>query len=365
MAIECDVLVVGAGPAGLTAARVLAGSDFSVVVIEQKGHGGPDTTSYDITEGIRIKDILKDINIKPHKISSKSEWFSPNYGFLLDSNIQDYYFKRGPEEDSLENMLLRNLQNDVCSIFFNSHINSCKLDDKKSISFRIATDQKTEEIKPKYVIAADGSNSFIRGHTGIKPEIMGQFNGYGAILTTPENNLIPHAKIYFDTDAAPGGYIYSGSSKNTAFVCIVTDASLKNQDMRQTLHSFINEQLPRGLPIKNYFSGVGYSGVQPATTNSVFFVGGAALFHDPFLGYGLNYALESAYILAQAIISENMMNYTTYTKEIHDEIIKMAFAREIWRNADNHFFDTLVQAFNGKVKDFDEKITKILRLFGE
>jgi hypothetical protein len=43
----------------------------------------------------------------------------------------------------------------------------------------------------------------------------------------------------------------------------------------------------------------------------------------------------------------------------------MFFAREIWRKANNYFFDRLVQAFNGKYDISDEKIKKIVELFGE
>jgi flavin-dependent dehydrogenase len=65
MAIECDVLVVGAGPAGLSTALLLSKHDFNPVVVEKNNHGGPGHPKYDITEGNRLYEILDELGIQP------------------------------------------------------------------------------------------------------------------------------------------------------------------------------------------------------------------------------------------------------------------------------------------------------------
>ena len=113
MSIKCDVLVVGGGPAGLSAALFLSNKSFSTIVLEKSKTCGPKHTKYDITEGNRIREIIDEIGINTNKTSSRSEWFSPNYSYVLNSEIKDFYFKRGPGEGSLENVLLKKMNNKV------------------------------------------------------------------------------------------------------------------------------------------------------------------------------------------------------------------------------------------------------------
>ena len=107
MSIKCDVLVVGGGPAGLSAALFLSNKSFSTIVLEKSKTCGPKHTKYDITEGNRIREIIDEIGKNTKKTSSRSEWLSPNYCHVLNSEIEDFYFKRGYGEGSLENVLLK------------------------------------------------------------------------------------------------------------------------------------------------------------------------------------------------------------------------------------------------------------------
>lgn len=66
---ESDVVIVGAGPAGLTAARYLAEKGFKVVVFERRlsfggGIGGGGNLLHRIVVSSEALDILRDFNIK-------------------------------------------------------------------------------------------------------------------------------------------------------------------------------------------------------------------------------------------------------------------------------------------------------------
>lgn len=366
MTIECDVLVVGAGPAGLSAALLLSKNGFSTIVLERNKSPGPQQTSYDITEGSRIRKILNEIRIKPLKISSISEWVSPNHSFILDSKIEDYYFKRGPEKDSIENILLKKLPKKNACVLFESCIAS--LDIKKKQVTEVTLKKPHEKItaKPKYIIGADGSESDLRKRIQIKTNIYARFRGVGVIVKSKKLNEIPHAKIYFDKRLAPGGYIYSGSIKNESFYCVVVDDIFsKEKKLRKNLKMFLEQNVNRQIITKNYFGGIGSSGVFNNHIKNVLFIGGAALLHDPFLGYGLNYAVESAYIAAQAIIKNKLQMYKKYVNVTQQEITEMNTIRQIWRKADNAFFDRLLLAFNGKYNRNDTQINQIIDLFHE
>ncbi len=363
MEIKCDVLVVGGGPAGLSASILCGKKGLSTLVIEKKNLGGPDQTSYDITEGNSIQNILPVLNITPHKISSISEWNSPHHRFILDSNIQDYYFKRGPETDSLENQLLSEaVKNDV-KVFFN--VSSLSLSISHNNVHSVTLNKKHMKIVPRYLIAADGPFSTVRQRLKTKVKKIAVFEGFGAVFQTKSSLELPHAKIYFDQRFSPGGYIYSGRVGSDIFYCIVIDkASAQGMNLKSNLRRFLKKQHIDYPAIRTYFRGQGIAGFQKGVIGNTLFVGGAAHLYDPFLGYGLNFAMESGSTAAHAIINDNVLHYTRYINTITTRFRKRCKARDIWKKADNDFFDNLIQSFEGQGKK-DKNINEILKMFEE
>jgi len=365
MTIKCDVLVVGAGPAGLTAALLLSKKGFSASVLEKSKTVGPSGTKYDITEGAKIREILDEVDIKPNKISNISEWFSPNHNFILDSNIEDFYFKRGPDKDSLENVLLEKLKENDVNVFFESNINSIDLKKQGIDSIDVNIKNEDMRLEPTYVIAADGHESKLRKISNIKAKNLATFKGFGVMLESKEKDTVPHAKIYFDKRLSPGGYIYSGSVGREVFFCVVIDNIFSEKTtLKKNLEYFLEKNISGDFIVKNYFGGIGVSGIQKVQVGNVLFIGGAALFYDPFFGYGLNYAIESAFVATQAIQKNNIESYNKYANEIQKDIEEMFIAREIWRKTDNKFFDKLILAFGGEYNKDDDEINKILEVFG-
>jgi flavin-dependent dehydrogenase len=366
MAIKCEVLVVGAGPAGLSAALLLSKKGFSTIVLEKNEKVGSNITEYDITEGNRICKILNELDIKPKKKSSISEWISPNYNYILRSKIEDFYFKRGSEKDTIENLLFEKINNNLISVFFKSKVDSIKIKDKEVVEVEVDKYIEKIKIKPKYVIVADGTDSDLRRKMKVETNKLAKFNGFGVIIESDKKDVIPHSKIYFNQKIAPGGYIYSGSVGKETFFCIVSDDLYDNKkSLKQHLNRILKNEIKGEFSIKNYFSGTEISGIQEAIIGNVFFIGSAALFHDPFLGYGLNYAIESSYYAAAAIENNDLEIYLKYVNKIQKKFKESFFAREIWRQADNNFFDETIKAFNEGFITYNEEINKILKFFDE
>jgi len=365
MSLKCDAIIIGGGPAGLTAALSLSNKGLSTILLEKNDTCGPKSSKYDITEGTRIKKIIKEIGILPNKISNRSEWISQNYNFILDSKIEDFYFKRGQDENSIENTILGKIKHDV-NIFYESKIKSVKIENKEVKLIDVNTSGKKIEIIPNNVVVASGPDSEFNKKFDLIPKYLSKFNGFGVLVKTNKKNSITHTKIYFDEKKAPGGYIYSGSVENDAFLCFVTDDSLTTiKTTKEDITNFLKNKIKNKFYVKNFFFGKGLSGIQNVAIGNTLFIGGAAFFVDPFLGYGLNYAIESAYFAAKAIEKNDISLYDKYSTKIHQELKNNFFAREIWRKADKTFYNNLIKAFNGKFEGSDENINKILDIFNE
>ena len=118
----CDILIIGGGPAGLSAALLLSKKGFNNIIVEKNKKIGLSNPKYDITESVRITKILDILGIKPHKTSNISEWISNNYKYILKSKIDDYYFKRGNDNNSFENKLFNKIETNSFNDYYDSKI---------------------------------------------------------------------------------------------------------------------------------------------------------------------------------------------------------------------------------------------------
>lgn len=355
---NCDVLIVGGGPAGLTAASFLSRAGLKTIILEKQCKLGNINKKLDITEGNRIEKILHELNIEPNKISSRSEWKSKNETYVLDSEIKDYYFTRGNGKESIEHKLLETVRKDKVKFLFNSEIKEIEMNGS-DISTVYSNDF---QIKPKHIILATGKPWTIEEKLGIKSKIFTKFSGLGMVFNSkPEE--IKQTKVFFDYGIAPGGYIYSGTVDHETYVCIVIDNIFsKNINLKKNLQKFVKRNYG-DVKINNYFSGFGKSGIMDTQIGNTFFVGGSALFHDPFLGYGLNYAIESGYFASKALLNKDNSIYSSYCQRIQSEIKNLLFAREFWRKADNDFFEHFIKNLNGDERSQNKEFSRLLSIF--
>ncbi|MEE8565059.1 MAG: NAD(P)/FAD-dependent oxidoreductase [Candidatus Thermoplasmatota archaeon] len=366
MGIKSDVLIIGGGPAGLSAALMLSKKGISYTIVEKNDYFGSKLNEYDITEGIRINEILKYLNVKPNKISKKSEWFSLKNSSILKSKIGDFYFIRGANKDSIENKLLKNIDTNNLNVYYHSTIDSFKIRDNKIENVIINNKNEKIQINPKYIIIADGGKTDYKKNMIIKKKYFAQFNGFGVVIKTKEENIIPDARIYFDKNIFPGGYLYSGSIENNAFFCIVYDNIFELKiNLQEYLIKFVNKIVKDSYLVNNYFSGFGISGIKESLLNNMMLIGGAAHFHDPFFGYGINYAIESAYFSSKSIYENDQTIYSKYVEKIHKEFNKRYIARRIFRKKNNEFYSKLIKSLNNESSPDDMQIYEILKIFEE
>ena len=359
LSLKCDILIIGGGPAGLCASLLLSKKGYSIILIEKNTKCGSLETKFEITEGKKISYILDEIGIKPNKKSYKSEWSSNNHCYIHDSYGEDYYFKRGPDKDSLEYTLLKKIGKNV-KILTSSTVYS--IDNTGLISVvKISTLDGRKTIIPKYIIISDGSGTEWRRNLRLKTQIFSKFIGVGVVIETKENNIIPVEKIHFDKSLVPGGHFFSGSVGKDIFFCAVADINkISEENLNKNLDQFIDKNFNLDYKIKNRYAETGISGIQETVVRNILFIGGSAHFYDPLLGYGLNYAIESAYYAAKAIDENNLEIYREYTNDIQEKIKNMYYINEIWKESEDSYFRNLIQSLSGGNIQNHEILNKIV-----
>jgi len=353
MAIECDVLVVGAGASGSVCALKLAKEGFNVTVIEKQPEIGSHTREkIDVTEDVGLSAIIKELKLPVKERTNKTRWFSPNNSFRLESKIYDLYLKRGPSQDSFEVGAM--------NLALDNGTNLLPETEPKKFNFKNngidSVETTNGAIKPKMVIGADGFESSVLKNLQIKEKRIVTIAGYGIM---GENFNLPEAEtqIFFDSKNAPGGYFFVAKTKEGEGVaCIVIDKSMAIKPLNEYYKIFIREnehlkEILKNPTVKNEFSGMSHAGFldRRAQGNAVL-VGDAARTIDPLLGYGMRNSIISGYtgaeIVAEALEEDNIKKLTEYEKELNSKtsnITRGAKMRKAFRKLNNEDFDHIVK----------------------
>ena len=275
--MENQINIVGAGPAGLTAAIVLAKHGYKPTVYEMSpdvGHRmsgdfqGLENWSADKDIIALIMELGIDVNflcipyyggdiyapkIAPLKIESERPIF--------------YLVKRGAENGSIDNGLKEQAVYFGVKIVFNRRIES--------------VDGKT--------IIAEG------------PKRAG-FIAAGITFDTETNDC---AVVIFNDEIAPKGYAYLLINKGFGTMAAVIYKDFKNTKkyFKNLVNFFQNE---KNIDIKNEkkFGGFGNFFIRNVNASGKkIYVGESAGFQDYLWGFGLRYAIVSGYLAAMSIIT--------------------------------------------------------------
>jgi flavin-dependent dehydrogenase len=353
MTIDCDVLVVGAGAAGGVASLILAKKGLDVILLEKNSDVGLCTnTKIDVTPQEGIESIIKEYNLKHNGIGKKSTWYAPNSEkFTMESDIGEYYFKRGNEPDSFERQTVDLALHEGCKLRKNSKVRDIKLKGKQ---FNTYTADK-ETIKSKFLIASDGNNSIVANKfiNNIKGKELIAYGVSSYDFDTDHGN----SKIFFDADTMPGGYIYLiKDNKGLSSAGIVLDPQKVSDPPKKLFNKFKekNKELKENVKGKiiSEFGGNGCIGaLDKIGIDNLLFVGDAGQLASPLFGYGMKPAILSSYLAADAIIDaidndvNKIKNYDVNCKQK----LKMELSTKMghtWRDLSNNDIKILFKIFN-------------------
>jgi len=206
MVIECDVLVVGAGPAGSSAARAAVEAGAKTIFIDKKKEiGVPVQCAEAIGEYL--------IPFLPFKIPGEQLiWKIDGMRFWAEAITIE---RRGGiwsgyaiSREKFDKWLANRAIGSGAKFYFETELIDLEFNEKYHVTKAIVkTGTGIREIKPKVVIAADGVHSKVLnklGFTNLKDKC-------GEVVSFEMNNLNLHKPSYeqlYIGDFAPGAYAY-------------------------------------------------------------------------------------------------------------------------------------------------------------
>ncbi|MDO5851148.1 MAG: NAD(P)/FAD-dependent oxidoreductase [Methanobacteriaceae archaeon] len=300
MTIKTDILVVGAGPAGSSAAKHAAKHGVEVVMIDRKSEiGSPKRCA----EGAS-KESLEELGIKPNprwiarELSGvrlvapdqTSVWLDentiklPEAGYVLERKVFDKHMAMDAARVGTK-------------IMIRTEAVSLKRTDD-GFSVEIETMGKKDTIETKMIIAADGPESRIGRMAGLKCNTPLENMESGiqyemAGLEMENNNCI---QFYFGS-VAPGGYAWifpKGDDIANVGLGILTDKADKTA--KEYLDDFVKNcpETKNAQAVEMNVGGVPVGGVvEESVGDNIIVVGDAAGHTNPFTGGGINSSLES------------------------------------------------------------------------
>jgi digeranylgeranylglycerophospholipid reductase len=290
--MKCDVLVVGAGPAGSMAAKTTAENDVDVVIIERNKYIGQPVRC---AEGIN-KFLFKDTGVKKNDsfieqeiIGTKIYFYDEIY--LLDTGQwQGYTINR----KVFDPYLAQQAESAGAQLFTETKAIGME---KKGNKWVVKTKSKKglTSIETNIVIGADGFECYIGRWAGIRKNWkQNEFSKcYEFEIECPhlvENNLF---HIAFGEEF-PNGYAWVFPKKNTANVGVgVTPKANPKKALDFFIKNYprINLLLGKDYSIKEKRGGsipiTGPRDINELVTDGIILTGDAAGMVDPITGEGI------------------------------------------------------------------------------
>lgn len=297
-----DVVIIGAGPAGSSAARLIAEEGFDCLIIEKDKEPGLHNSCaggipYALAQKLKIDShvIEKEIhgcvlhfNSGPKKWRKKHPLFTTVDRRVFDKYLAERAVKAGAELSLLTKVYDVKKGNDGLKVY----TNNLKTGKKSCLS-------------GKLVIFADGVNTLARRTFGFGFDK--KLNHFAAALAyemEAEENAFDEFELYFDSRTIPWGYYWIFPKKNTLNVGVDCLSSKIEDKLKACLDEFIgNHPLLKDKKKVRFTAGlIPVSLSRRLYSDSCLVVGDAGGMADPLTFGGIVYGIKGGELAGLACI---------------------------------------------------------------
>ncbi|MEE8478949.1 MAG: NAD(P)/FAD-dependent oxidoreductase [Candidatus Neomarinimicrobiota bacterium] len=293
---QYDIIVVGAGPAGSTFARIVASNGISVLLLERKSRIGIPVRCGEgvIENGLRLfhepraewisATVDKLCFVAPQGISTTIKF--QEKGLILNRNIFD-------------NDLAVLASDEGATVMTNVFVNGLLYENDKVIGVKGTYNSEPFEIKSKLVIGADGVESRIGKMAGINTklnlnEIIAGYQKTISGIKFDQNVCY----FYVSNKLAPGGYLWvfpKGKDSANIGIGITRKSAINGESAKKRLNKFLDSKYPNHKLVKITVGGIPLSKpIKQMVTDGVMLIGDAARTVNPLSGGGIILGMKSA-----------------------------------------------------------------------
>jgi electron transfer flavoprotein-quinone oxidoreductase len=329
-----DVVVVGAGPAGISAACILAESGLKTVVIERGEYPGAKNMSGGVLYGHNLAQILPDYvalgcPVERNIIESRIWYLSKDAGISI--GYRDNIFTAERKNNVFTtgrakfDRWFAEQAKKKGALVIPSTVVVDLLKDSQGRVYGVTTNRQDGEIKAKVVLLADGVNSPLAAKTGFRPELKAE---HVALAVKEVIELAPEViEQRFGVSPADGittevlGEITGGmdgvaivyTNKNSVSISVGANLAafvktkMKPYELIEVYkqHPMIAPLIAGGKSIEytaHWLAEGGYTTIPQLAGNGYVIAGDSAMLFNALHREGSNLAMASGKMAAQAII---------------------------------------------------------------
>ncbi len=324
---EYDVIVVGGGPAGSTAARFAVEQGASVLMLEKDRDIGYPVRCGEAVSRAGIEEFIEPDDAFISATIDKFGMVAPDgtevvlpleqIGYVLERRIFDYEVAKLAANKGAE-------------IVTRAYVNGLLFEDKKVSGVKFEHKGEQHELKAKVVIAADGVESRVGRWAGIKTYIDFREMESCVQITASNIDVDPNTLLfYFGKDVAPEGYfwIFPKRNKSANIGLGVSGEIGKKKSAQKYLDEFMNNHYPNAPFLTQIAGGVPSSiTLEKISAPGIILVGDAARQVNPLSGGGIVSGMIGGKIggkiVGKAIKNNDLNHILTYDKAWGDRLGK-------------------------------------------